>query len=63
LSHGLLGGLLSGLFGGLHLHSGLFGVLIFGLIGSSGLTQLNEIHLVETISWSWHEFWVERDPR
>jgi hypothetical protein len=31
--------------------------LIFGLIGSFVVTPINEIHLVETVSWNWHEFW------
>ncbi len=37
---------------------GLIGGLFFGLIGSFVLTPVNKIHLVETVSWNWHESWA-----
>jgi hypothetical protein len=56
LSHGLIIGLFAGLSIGLDFGPtvGLIGGLILGLILGLISTPLNQINLVETISWNWH---------
>ena len=53
----LMNGIISGSIGGLivGLIYGLIGGLIVGLIGVLGVDSLNDITLVETISWKWNQ--------
>jgi hypothetical protein len=53
---GLIIGLILWLTGGLI--PGLTSGLIGGLIGGLGVGSLNQITLVETVSWKWNRFWI-----
>jgi hypothetical protein len=72
LKNGVMSGLICGLVGGVFywseraaLDGVLYGLsvgLIGGLIGGLGAVSLNQITLVETISWNWNQFWKRMIP-
>src|SRR5271165_6984368 len=59
-THVATGGLIAVLTVGLN--AGLMGGLIAGAVGGLGIGPLNQITLVESISWKWNQFWKRTIP-